>query len=251
VETGPSAEVVNEEANNAAYSTANAALASLHHRGSLQLWQFLIALLDDPASQNLICWTGRTLEFKLNEPEEVARLWGLQKNRPAMNYDKLSRSLRYYYEKGIMQKVSGERYVYRFICEPELLFALALPSEDSCSNVMCPVGRSDLHNSTPSCFLSSAFNKPTLKDLTPENRANTAALMKYKRSNFEASTSATKPTRKIALGLGDKSSDTKLSSSYLPTEHVYTSQAEYSANSGESLLYTVNYSELVEANSMT
>ena len=25
-----------------------------------------------------------------------------------MNYDKLSRSLRYYYEKGIMQKVAGE-----------------------------------------------------------------------------------------------------------------------------------------------
>ena len=25
-------------------------------------------------------------------------------NRPAMNYDKLSRSLRYYYEKGIMSK---------------------------------------------------------------------------------------------------------------------------------------------------
>lgn len=39
---------------------------------------------------------------------QVARRWGIQKNRPAMNYDKLSRSLRYYYEKGIMQKVSRQ-----------------------------------------------------------------------------------------------------------------------------------------------
>ncbi len=38
----------------------------------------------------------------------MARRWGIQKNRPAMNYDKLSRSLRYYYEKGIMQKVAGK-----------------------------------------------------------------------------------------------------------------------------------------------
>jgi len=51
----------------------------------------------------------------------------VQKNRPAMNYDKLSRSLRYYYEKGIMQKVAGERYVYRFACDPEALFTMAFP----------------------------------------------------------------------------------------------------------------------------
>lgn len=65
------------------------------------------------------------MEFKLIEPEEVARRWGIQKNRPAMNYDKLSRSLRYYYEKGIMQKVNGERYVYRFVCDPDALFNMA------------------------------------------------------------------------------------------------------------------------------
>ncbi|XP_033843266.1 ETS translocation variant 5a isoform X2 [Periophthalmus magnuspinnatus] len=96
-------------------------------RGSLQLWQFLVTLLDDPANGHFIAWTGRGMEFKLIEPEEVARRWGIQKNRPAMNYDKLSRSLRYYYEKGIMQKVAGERYVYKFVCDPEALFCMAFP----------------------------------------------------------------------------------------------------------------------------
>ncbi|XP_029307862.1 ETS translocation variant 5-like isoform X2 [Cottoperca gobio] len=96
-------------------------------RGSLQLWQFLLTLLDNLANGHLIVWTGRNMEFKLIDPEEVARLWGLQKNRPAMNYDKLSRSLRYYYEKGIMQKVAGERYVYKFVCNPEALFSMAFP----------------------------------------------------------------------------------------------------------------------------
>ncbi|CAG5117876.1 unnamed protein product, partial [Candidula unifasciata] len=101
--------------------------ASYQRRGSLQLWQFLVALLDDPSNASFIAWTGRGLEFKLIEPEEVARRWGMQKNRPAMNYDKLSRSLRYYYEKGIMQKVAGERYVYKFVCDPEALFTMAFP----------------------------------------------------------------------------------------------------------------------------
>ncbi|CAG0882246.1 unnamed protein product, partial [Cyprideis torosa] len=94
-------------------------------RSSLQLWQFLVALLEDPTNGNCISWTGRGMEFKLIEPEEVARRWGIQKNRPAMNYDKLSRSLRYYYEKGIMQKVPGERYVYKFICDPETIGSTA------------------------------------------------------------------------------------------------------------------------------
>ncbi|XP_037127271.1 ETS translocation variant 5-like isoform X4 [Syngnathus acus] len=98
-------------------------------RGSLQLWQFLLTLLDNPANAHLIVWTGHNMEFKLIDCEEVARLWGIQKNRPAMNYDKLSRSLRYYYEKGLMQKVAGERYVYKFVCNPEALFSLAFPDK--------------------------------------------------------------------------------------------------------------------------
>jgi len=83
--------------------------------------------LSEKECRPYISWIGRGLEFKLIDPEEVARRWGIQKNRPTMNYDKLSRSLRYYYEKGIMQKVAGERYVYRFVCNPEALFNLAFP----------------------------------------------------------------------------------------------------------------------------
>ncbi|CAH0559476.1 unnamed protein product [Brassicogethes aeneus] len=112
-----------------------------NRRGSLQLWQFLVALLDAPdASAGCIAWTGRGMEFKLIEPEEVARRWGVQKNRPAMNYDKLSRSLRYYYEKGIMQKVAGERYVYKFVCDPEALFNMAYGNsvENQIANRMDP-----------------------------------------------------------------------------------------------------------------
>ncbi|XP_046357446.1 ETS translocation variant 1-like isoform X1 [Haliotis rufescens] len=109
------------------YHHRDGAPPTYQRRGSLQLWQFLVALLDDPSNSTFIAWTGRGLEFKLIEPEEVARRWGIQKNRPAMNYDKLSRSLRYYYEKGIMQKVAGERYVYKFVCDPEALFSMAFP----------------------------------------------------------------------------------------------------------------------------
>ncbi len=48
------------------------------------------------------------------DPEEVARKWGNRKNRPNMNYDKLSRALRYYYDKLILNKVPGKRYTYKF-----------------------------------------------------------------------------------------------------------------------------------------
>lgn len=44
---------------------------SYQRRGSLQLWQFLVALLDDPSNSHFIAWTGRGMEFKLIEPEEV------------------------------------------------------------------------------------------------------------------------------------------------------------------------------------
>ncbi|KAL9898741.1 ETS transcription factor pointed isoform 2-T2 [Glossina fuscipes fuscipes] len=85
--------------------------------GPIQLWQFLLELLMDKTCQGFISWTGDGWEFKLTDPDEVARRWGIRKNKPKMNYEKLSRGLRYYYDKNIIHKTAGKRYVYRFVCD--------------------------------------------------------------------------------------------------------------------------------------
>ncbi|XP_016282302.1 ETS domain-containing protein Elk-1 isoform X4 [Monodelphis domestica] len=70
---------------------------------SVTLWQFLLQLLKEQSNGHLIAWTSSDGEFKLVDAEEVARLWGLRKNKTNMNYDKLSRALRYYYDKSLQQ----------------------------------------------------------------------------------------------------------------------------------------------------
>uniref|UniRef100_A0A3Q4HGH8 Fli-1 proto-oncogene, ETS transcription factor n=1 Tax=Neolamprologus brichardi TaxID=32507 RepID=A0A3Q4HGH8_NEOBR len=82
--------------------------------GQIQLWQFLLELLSDSANAGCITWEGTNGEFKMTDPDEVARRWGERKSKPNMNYDKLSRALRYYYDKNIMTKVHGKRYAYKF-----------------------------------------------------------------------------------------------------------------------------------------
>lgn len=47
----------------------------------------------------------------------VAQLWGERKNKPHMNYEKLSRALRYYYDGDMICKVNGKRFVYKFVCD--------------------------------------------------------------------------------------------------------------------------------------
>ena len=85
--------------------------------GPIQLWQFLLELLTDKSCQSFIAWTGDGWEFKMVDPDEVATRWGNRKNKPKMNYEKLSRALRYYYDKNIILKTAGKRYVYRFVCD--------------------------------------------------------------------------------------------------------------------------------------
>ncbi|XP_061108785.1 fli-1 proto-oncogene, ETS transcription factor-related sequence isoform X2 [Conger conger] len=82
--------------------------------GQIQLWQFLLELLSDSGNASIITWEGTNGEFKMTDPDEVAKRWGVRKSKPNMNYDKLSRALRYYYDKNIMTKVHGKRYAYKF-----------------------------------------------------------------------------------------------------------------------------------------
>ena len=51
-------------------------------------------MLTEKDHREVIHWVGDEGEFKLENPEIVAQLWGTRKNKPNMNYEKLSRALR-------------------------------------------------------------------------------------------------------------------------------------------------------------
>ncbi|KAK1801950.1 hypothetical protein P4O66_022585 [Electrophorus voltai] len=84
----------------------------------IHLWQFLRELLLKPHNYGRsIRWLNKEKGiFKIEDSAHVAKLWGIRKNRPAMNYDKLSRSIRQYYKKGIIKKPDvSQRLVYQFV----------------------------------------------------------------------------------------------------------------------------------------
>nr|XP_010952168.1 ETS translocation variant 3-like protein [Camelus bactrianus] len=81
----------------------------------IQLWHFILELLQKEEFRHVIAWQqGEYGEFGIQDPDEVARLWGRRKCKPQMNYDKLSRALRYYYNKRILHKTKGKRFTYKF-----------------------------------------------------------------------------------------------------------------------------------------
>ncbi|KAK1329206.1 hypothetical protein QTO34_011386 [Cnephaeus nilssonii] len=81
----------------------------------IQLWHFILELLQKEEFRHVIAWQqGEYGEFVIKDPDEVARLWGRRKCKPQMNYDKLSRALRYYYNKKILHKTKGKRFTYKF-----------------------------------------------------------------------------------------------------------------------------------------
>ncbi|KAI6227426.1 hypothetical protein M3Y99_01252200 [Aphelenchoides fujianensis] len=82
-----------------------------------RLWHYIRMLLDSPEHYGAVVqWKDREEgTWKIESSQLLADMWGAHKNCPEMSYDKLSRTLRSYYDQKILLKpASRQRLVYQF-----------------------------------------------------------------------------------------------------------------------------------------
>ncbi|XP_030077097.1 ETS-related transcription factor Elf-3-like [Microcaecilia unicolor] len=89
---------------------------SKHSARGTHLWEFIRDILIHPElNEGLMKWEDRSEGvFRFLKSEAVAQLWGQRKKNSSMTYEKLSRAMRYYYKREILERVDGRRLVYKF-----------------------------------------------------------------------------------------------------------------------------------------
>ncbi|XP_059185104.1 ETS-related transcription factor Elf-3 isoform X2 [Centropristis striata] len=87
-----------------------------HAPRGTHLWEFIRDILIHPErNEGLMKWEDRQEGvFKFLKSEAVAQMWGQKKKNSSMTYEKLSRAMRYYYKREILERVDGRRLVYKF-----------------------------------------------------------------------------------------------------------------------------------------
>lgn len=102
-------------------------------QGKPLLWHFLYNILESARFHEVIIWLDREGGlFVIRQPELLAKMWGQCKSNPNMTFECLSRSLRAYYQKGIISKTS--RLQYQFSCQA--LISLQASNGSSIAAVM-------------------------------------------------------------------------------------------------------------------
>merc|ERR1711953_560227 len=83
---------------------------------TLKISQWIVELLRNPETNpSVIMWEDEPAgKFRVINSNAFAQLWAKVKNNPAMNYEKLSRAMRYYYRNKEIEMVKGERLTYKF-----------------------------------------------------------------------------------------------------------------------------------------
>merc|ERR1712038_694160 len=83
---------------------------------TLKISQWIVKLLRDPETNpSVIRWEDEPEgKFRVINSNAFAQLWAVEKKNPAMNYEKLSRAMRYYYRNKEIEMVKGERLTYKF-----------------------------------------------------------------------------------------------------------------------------------------
>lgn len=111
---------------------STAPVASGRIPGCRLLWDYVYHLLCDERYQEYIRWEEpESLQFRVVDPNGLARLWGNHKNRGNMTYEKMSRALRHYYKLNIIKKEPGQKLLFRFLKTPHDLKNHHVDLEDS------------------------------------------------------------------------------------------------------------------------